>query len=273
MAIANFIPQIWAAALLEAFHESETVSPTVNREYEGDAASGNTVNVTTVTTPAIVDYKAAGRVLNAAALADTTIALSINQEKAYGFKVDDIDRVQAAGSFDAVTRDAAAALVEDAEAFIMAQMVAGGTNDNGGTPAAVTNFTTAYTALVKMRTGLGKAKAPMSERYAAVNPDFASFLLGPDSTLVKVNEAGGPGELRNGVLGRLAGFTIVESALLNPAKPAAVAYHRSAMAYVNQVEKPESLRDTASFSDIVRGLHVYGAKVVRPTSVRVYVSA
>ena len=272
MAIANFIPQVWAAALLEAFHVSEIVAPTCNRDYEGEAAKGNQVNITTITTPTVVDYKAAGRTITAAALADTTVALQINQEKAFAFKVDDVDRVQAAGSFDAVTMDAGAALVEDAESYILAQAVANGTSDNGGA-VVLDSSSKAYAAILAMRTSLTKAKVPSSQRYCVVNSDFAALMLAEASKLSSVNTAGSDQTLRNGVIGQFLGFTVLESPLLNAAKPTAIAYHKSAIGYVNQIDKVEALRDTGSFSDIVRSLHVYGAKVLRATAVRVYAGA
>lgn len=273
MAITKFVPEIWSAALLVRFAQMEVIAPTVNRSYEGEVRSGNAVHVTSVTTPTVVDYKAAGRQLTAQDLTDTQVDLLIDQEKAYGFKVDDIDRVQAAGSFEPVTADAGAALVEDYEGYLCSLMVSGGTNDNGGTPATIDSADKAFDAVKTLRTNLGKAKVPMADRFLAVNSDFAGFLLSSASKLTSANEAGADTELRNGVLGRLLGFTVVETSALNAAKPTAVAYHRSAVAYANQIAQTEALRDTGSFSDIVRGLHVYGGKVLRPTAVRVYASA
>jgi hypothetical protein len=44
------------------------------------------------------------------------------------------------------------------------------------------------------------------------------------------------------------------------------------VAYVSQLDSVEALRDTSSFSDIIRGLHVYGSKVVQATAVQ-YITA
>jgi len=274
MAITNFIPQIWSAALLTRFAAAEVVLPTVNRSYEGEARNGNRVNITSIATPTVQDYKASGRTITPEALSDTQIPLLIDQEKAIAFKVDDVDRVQAAGSFEAVTADAARALVEDAESYVLGKMMSEGTDDNGGdSPAAIDSPSQAFDAVKTLRVALAKASVPASQRYLVVNPDFAGFLLSEASKLTSADAAGSAGELRNGVLGNLLGFTVLESPLLNPDKPTAVAYHTSAVAYVNQIERVEALRDPDSFSDIVRMLHVYGAKVIRPAAVRVFASA
>jgi hypothetical protein len=74
--------------------------------------------------------------------------------------------------------------------------------------------------------------------------------------------------LREAALGRLLGFDIYTSENLPvTAKPQVLAFYRPAVAYVSQIEKTEAMRATDKFADRLRGLHVYGAKVVRPTAV------
>jgi hypothetical protein len=269
MAITNFIPSVWTAALLQRFASAQVVIPYTNQSYTGEVKVGNTVNVTSITTPTIVDYAAASRTITAAALTDARVQLLINQEKAFSFFVDDIDEVQSAGGFEDVTRDSGAALAEDAESYVIAQALANGTS--AGT-AAITTPDLAYAAIVAMRTALAKAKVPVEDRILAVNPEWSSFLLGAASKLTTVPQAG-DGELRNGVIGRLLGFTVIETPLItNASKPAAFAFHKSAIGFAQQISNVEALRHQTKFADIVRGLSVYGAKVIRPTAVQTYIS-
>lgn len=269
MAITNFIPKVWQAALLQRYAAGQIVINHVNTDYTGLVKVGNQVNITSVTTPTIVDYAAGGRVVTAAALSDSQIPLLINQEKAFAFFVDDIDQIQAAGSFEDVTRDSGAALAEDSESYVIGQAMANGTSV--GT-AAITTPDLAYAAVLSMRTALVKAKVPASDRVLCVNPEWASFLLGSASKLTTVPQAG-DGELRNGVIGNVLGFTVIESPLLlNSAKPAAFAFHKSAIGFAQQISNVEAVRHQTKFADIVRGLSVYGAKVIRPTAVQTYLS-
>jgi hypothetical protein len=269
MAVTNFIPTIWASSLLEAYQASQIVLPTVNRDYEGDARFGNSVKITGFNTPTIVDYAAASRTVTAETLTDTTQTLAIDQQKAFAFLVDDIDKVQVAGSMDPVTSDAGRALAEDAESYVINLLKAG---TSVGT-AALTTPDLAYGAVVSIRTALVKAKVPAAGRFLLVNPEFAAFMLGAASKLTTVPQAG-DGELRNGVLGRLLGFTVIESPLLinGASKPAAIGYHSSAVSYANQIDSVEALRHQTKFSDILRGLHVYGSKVTRAAGVQTYLS-
>jgi len=268
MAITNFKPTLWDAALLERFNTANILIPALNHQYEGTLSSGNTVKITAVNTPTIVDYAAASRVITPAQMTDTTQSLVIDQEKAFSFIVDDVDKVQAAGSFEPVTRDAGAALSEDAEATVIAALKAGGTS--AGT-AAITTADLAYAAVISMRTALVKANVPNANRILAVSPEFAALLLGTGSKLTTFDPSG-DGALRNGVIGRLLGFTVVEHPQLTHTanRPAAIGFHANSVAYVGQIEKTEAGRMENKFADYVRGLNVFGTKVLRATAVQTY---
>lgn len=271
MAVTNFIPTVWSSAILENFKAAQSIIPTCNRQYEGEVAAGNTVKITGITTPSIQDYSSS-RTLTIDALADSTQTLSINQEKAFSFKVDDVDRVQAAGSFEPVTADAGRALAEDAESYVIAQMKANGTS--AGT-TAITTSAHAYAAVVAIRQALGKAKVPASQRFLAVSPEFASLLLAEGSKLTDAAASGSDGELRNGVLGNLLGFTVIEHPLLTHTsnRPAAIGYHGPSVAYVGQIAKTEAGRMELAFADYIRSLNVYGAKVLRSTAIQTFLPA
>lgn len=273
MAIDNFIPEIWSAGVTTAFQKAQVVIPTLNTNYTGEARRGNTVHIIGATTPTIVDYAAEGRTIDAEALSDTSVDLLIDQEKAFSFLVDDVDKVQAAGSFDAWTAAAGGALAEDAEAYVLAQMISGaGTNLNtGGSAVVIDTADEALTALRAIRTQLTKNKVPAADRYVAVNPAFADLIV---AKLSDVAAAGSAGELRNGVVGSIYGLTVLETPLFAEAtKPVAVGYHAATVAFVSQIDDTESLRAQSSFSDIVRGLHVFGSKVVRNAGVVKYLGA
>jgi len=268
MAITDAQATIWSAAILERFNQANVLIPALNRQYEGVLSSGNTVKITGVNTPTIVDYKAANRVITPAQMTDTTQSLVIDQEKAFSFIVDDIDRVQSSVSFEPVTRDAGAALSEDAEATVIAALKAQGTSAGS---AAITSPALAYAAIVSIRTALVKALVPTDNRILAVSPEFAAFLLGSDSKLVNFDPAG-DGTLRNGVIGRLLGFTVVEHPQLTHTgnRPAAIGFQANSVAYVGQITDLKGGQMENKFADYIRGLNVFGTKVLRATAVQTY---
>ena len=271
MAIDNFIPEIWAAGVTQSFIANQVVIPTLNNAFTGDVTRGNQVHIINATTPTIVDYSAT-RTISAEALNDTEVLLDIDQEKAFSVNVDDVDRVQASSEFAPWVDSAGRALAEDAEDYLIDIMLNNSTQGNPGN-VVVDTADEAKAAVRAVRKIMASNKVPASGRYLVINPDMTDLLIqGLDDASV----AGTDSELRNGVIGRLYGFTVIESPLLQPggaARPTAIGYHESMVGFVNQIQSLESLRNPTKFADIVRGLNVYGAKVIKDEAVVRYVSA
>lgn len=270
MAITNFRPTIWHASLSANLHQDTFVIGTLNKDYEGDIANGGeTVKITGFTQPTIGTY--AGSITRQA-LTDSSQSLLIDQKRYYAYLVDDVDKVQAAGSFAPVQADAAQGLADVAEDYVLAQMLANGTS--AGT-TAVTTYALADTAVKNIRTALVKAKVPSSQRYLAVNPEAAAFLMDNGGSLFKASESGSDSVIRNGLIGTYRGFTVIETpsaSLANTAKPCFVGYWGRAVGFAQQLLKTRANPALDAFGDQVDGLHVYGVKVIRPTAVQTYIS-
>lgn len=273
MAITNFIPELWAAALLEVWWNETVFAALVNREYEGIATRGNTVNITGVVVPTVTDYAAAGRTTNAQDITDTGVQLIINQEKSTDFYVDDVDRAQAAGSLSAYADAAGVALVEDSDKFIANLLVANGTTLTTGVSDAPTALTAddAFNLLKDARKQLNKNAVPSANRVAVINAEFEGLLLSAASKLTTFYQSDDTDGLRNATIGQLLGMRIVTSNNLPGFNtPQFVAFAPRAAAYVSQIDQVEAMRAQTKFADRIRALHVYGGKVIRPIGVVVY---
>ena len=266
MAITHFIPALWAANLQVPWDEEKVFPALLDRQYEGVATRGNTVHIPGLVPPTVKDYKAANRTTSPDAITDTGVDLLIDQERVVDFKVDDIDAKQAAGGLGAYTENAAQGLVRDADIHIADMLVADGTVLPGSTP---TTGDQAFNLVKAARTALNKSNAPGDGRVIVLTPDFEGLLLGADSKLSNFDTSGDNNGLRRATIGMLLGFRVLWSNNLPGADDEAgfVAFHPSAAAFVSQLEKFEALRDNDSIADRIRGLHVYGAKVVRPEGV------
>lgn len=266
MSIQNFIPTIWNASLLTEFHEQAIAAGLANRSYEGDATRGNTVKINTAGAITIKDYKAAGRTTEPEDVSTTDQDLLIDQEKVFDFLVDDIDRVQAAGSLDVYTSEAAIGLVDDADKFLLARAATqAGITQTGPAPVDAED---AWDILRDLRKALRKNKVPNAARVAIVNAEFEALLLGYDSKMTKANESATTAGLRSAALGNILGFDVYTSENLPETdEPQVVAFWRPALAYVSQVTETEAMRAEKKFADRLRGLHVYGGKVIRPEAV------
>lgn len=276
MATTNFIPTLWSAKMLVSFRQKAIFAALANREYEGEAKTGNSVKITGVVDVAVKDYKAGAlsdgaggtlpRTTTPDDITDTTISLPINQEKNFDFYVDDIDAAQAAGKLTPYTDSAAAGLVEDSDRFLATLLFLQGTAVVPG--AAATTAATAWNVIRDLRKALNKAKVPMGDRVFVANAEFSALLEENDSKLMQANTSGSTKGLTEAELPRILGFDGFASENLPTVnKPSIVAYHKSALAYVSQIEKTEGMRAQNKFADRLRGLHVYGGKVLRPTAV------
>lgn len=278
MSLDNFIPELWSASILENFHNDAVLVGMANREYEKNFTAGSKLHIPGVVDVQVKDYKTGAvtgtggakvpRTTIPYAVASTGIEITIDQEKAFDFLVDDIAAAQANQSMDAYTKSAAAALVEDAETFLSAMLTSKGTAVTG--IANPTDWASAYTAILKLRGKLLAAKVPAMDRVLLINASFEEFLLSDSSKLTSFDKSNMTDGLREATIGRLLGFDVVTSPWLDDTKPMAVAFHKPSVAYVSQVEKTESMRAEQTFADRVRGLHVYGGAVLRPTAVQVF---
>ena len=273
MAITHFIPELWAASMLEQWNATNVWAGLTNREYEGILGRGNTVHITGVVPPTVKDYKtgvSGARTTEAEAISDTTIDLVVDQEKSTDFFVDDIDRAQAAGSLASYTTAAGYAMAEDTDKFLANLAVTQGTPLTGSAP---TTGDDASDLVRDARKQLNKANVPSDGRILVCNAEFEGLLLGADSKLTNAGMVGDnpSAGLRNATIGSLLGCQVVTSNHL-PATDSAqfVMFSIRALAFVSQIDQVEAMRAQNKFADRLRALHVYGGKVIRPEGVAVF---
>lgn len=269
MAINNFVPEIWAAGLLTALRDELVYgqAPIVNRNYEGDIArAGDTVHITSFADPSVREYTKNGAI-TWDLLTDSTQALLIDQADYFAFKVDDIDKRQAlAGFIEETSRGAANNLAVSTDSYISGLLAAGVDADNkvgAATIGAVAGD--AYELLVEFRTKLARTNTPASGRWVVVPPEVYAALL-QDDKFIRADAAGTTEGLRNGFVGRAAGFDIYESNTVPEDEGAftVIAGHGVATTFAEQIASTEAVRLQDTFGDGVKGLHLYGAKVIRP---------
>lgn len=268
MAITNFVPKIWSASLLTALRDRLTYAQAgaINRNYEGEIArAGDSVHITSFEDPAIRKYTKNGTI-TWDLLTDTQQTLIVDQSDYFAFKVDDIDKRQALPGFiDETTRGASYNLAAETDDYVAGLMAAGVVSDNDLGSAALADAGDAYEALVELRTALTKTNTPDEGRWVVVPPEVYALLL-KDDRFVNAAASGETQALRNAVVGRAAGFTIIESNRV-PEDDGAftiIAGHGMATTFAEQIASVEATRLQDTFGDGVKGLHLYGAKVIRP---------
>lgn len=280
MAVDTFIPEVWAAQLLVALEERHVFAQDglTNRDYEGDIAQyGDTVHIDTLGSPTIATYTKNSTAINPETLATTDQTLVIDQSKYFAFEVDDVDARQVRNGGDLMSKAAllsARGLVETMDTFLATAMTTNA--GNVLTAQAVASADAAFKLLRQLRMALNKANVPGDGRWVVVSPEFEATILG-DNRFIDASAYGTNAPIMNGEIGRAIGFRVLTSNNI-PAGTAGtlpavsnfvIAGHPMATTVAEQINKVEAYRPEASFSDAVKGLHLYGAKVVRPEALAV----
>lgn len=267
MAITNFIPEVWSAAILEALRAKLVFPSLCNRDYEGDIReAGDTVHITGYDDVTVHKY-VRGKAITVDDVNDKEAAvLEINQSDYFAFKVNDLDKAQAKADMTGkFTNSAAYNMMKNVENYISNLM-----DTAVDTPAKTVSVGTpadAYLAVVEAGRKLDVQNVPDEGRWLVVSPDFYALLL-QDSRFIEGTEAG-HNTLLNGVVGQVRGFTVVKSNNVprkstSPDTQSILAGTNAAVTFAQQVSQVEAMRMQTDFADMVRGLDLYGAKVIRP---------
>lgn len=274
----SFIPEIWSAMMLSSLKKTHvfTQAGVVNRNYEGDISSqGDTVRVRSMGRPTIATYVKNTTSITPETLTDAQRSLLIDQAKYFAFELDDIDAAQSpGGELEESLTEATYGLRDLADQFIAGKYTEAQSDNQLGT-VAVTSGDLAYTQLRLLSVKLDEANVPDEGRWAIVPPWYYGLLL-ENSKFVKVNESGTSEGLRNGRVGDVLGFNVLKSnncVNVTGDDYAVLAGHGSAISYAEQIVKVENYRPESAFSDAVKGLHVYGAKVMRPDSIATVIAS
>lgn len=277
MSLQNFIPTLWSAELLVSLKTSLIYGQAgvVNRDYQGlITAYGDTVKINGIGAVTIGDYAKNSDMAAAQALTSATQSLVIDQSKYFNFQVDDIDQAQQNPKvMQQAMVEAAYALRNVADQFIANKMavgaLAGSLIGNDTTPVVPTKAD-AYEHLVDLGTKLDEQDVPEEGRFVIV-PSWFYGLLEKDERFTH-STAGADDVIRNGFTGRASGLNVLKSN--NTPHTAGTKYkiiagHSMAMSYAEQVNDVEAYRPESRFADAVKGLHLYGGKVVRPEALAV----
>lgn len=271
MAITKFQPKIWSANILANLRAKLVYAgPGIsNRDYEGDiSAYGDTVHMVSFSDPAVRTYTKGGPI-TWDVLTDAENLLVVNQSDYFAFTVDDIDKRQSLPGFiSKASIGASYNLVKNADTYVATNLltaVNGSGNDLGALSVTVAASDLYGKFFVGARTKLNKANVPYDGRWAVVPPDATGYLL-QDSRFVANPQLAGQGdpELRDGFIGRIAGFDVYESNTVPVSGSAfhCMAGHPMAHTFADQINDVEALRlQTEGFLDGIRGLHLYGGKV------------
>ena len=286
-----FLPAIYSKKVLNFFRKASVVEAITNTDYAGEiSAYGDSVNIIKEPVISVYDYTR-GQDTTQTKLTDQELSLVVDSAKAFKFIVDDIETKMSHVNFKEVASSSAAYALRDSyDAAVIATMFSGVSSsspdhvlgaDNATDLAAGTfdgtgNLDIGFGSsehdpidvMARMSRLLDEQNVPEEGRWFVASPDFYEQLGQASSKLLSVDFNAGQGSIRNGLVssGKLRGFDMYKSnniAATTNAAGKCLAGHISSTATAQTIISTEVLRDPSSFGDIVRGLHVYGAKVLR----------
>lgn len=277
MAFATFIPTIWSARLLAHLDKAHVYANLVNRDYEGEIKNfGDKVKINQIGDITIKNYTKNTDIAAPEAVDGSGQELEIDQAKYFNFAVDDVDNAQSNPKvMDDAMQRAAYGMNDVTDGFLAGLMAVGainnGSNLGDDTTPLVPTATTAYDMLVDLATDLTEKNVPMAGRFVVV-PAFFHGLLLKDQRFVGNGTDYNKALIEGGEVGVAAGFAVnISNNVPNTSgtKYKIIAGTRAATSYAEQILKTEAYRPEKRFSDAVKGLHVYGGKVVQGKSLSV----
>lgn len=253
MAVDNFKPTLWEGALIANFHSISIadVLATAPTDIKGSKVIFNRIAGGT-----LKEYE--GRV-EWDQIDTEPVEMIFDKKKYFAFALDDVDKVQLkADVMTATTKEHAAVLAETYDKDFFAALLAG-TVMKIGSSSAKKKVTpaNAYDYIVDIGTMLSKKKVPKTNRYVTVNAEYLG-LLSKDKRFTA-----NPKVLENGVVeGQVINGMQVMCSEELPAN-VILANHKSAIGAAKQIDEMEAMRLQDKFADGIRGLCMYGDKVLR----------
>ena len=262
----NFIPEIFSKLLQAKFYKASVLPAISNTDYEGEiSGQGDKVTIRTVPAVTINDY--AGTI-STQELTTAKVELLIDKAKYYSFKIDDVLAAQAdINLLEAASNDAAEGMRVAVETSVLSSAVTGATTTGAQTTITSSNV---LTSILGMAKDLDELNIPEEGRFIVLSPEFVSLLK--QSELRQAYLTGDDtSPMRNGKVGMVDRFTVYQSNMLyTPGSGTDSGYthvlagHPKAISFASQFTNTETNRMESTFGDQVRGLKVYGSKVVVP---------
>ena len=282
MAVTNFQQTIWSKAIQKELKTITSLRNHCDFEYGKDSKNAKEVKILSVTRPTIRTYSP-GTDLTLEGLTDSALTLELNQYRYFNFEVEDIDKAQSVpGLMEDASRQAALGLAEEGDKYVASLIEAGveAVSNPLGQSATVISLTKSN-AVASVEDGF----TYLYENNCRVNDTF--YLEVAPKVFTTYRQAltelstDNPEILKKGAVGKINNaYVCIENLLPTGATGTGsddiyynVLRTDKAIAFAEQINKVEAYRPQAAFQDALKGLYVFGAKIVRPKEIYVIKTA
>lgn len=300
----TFIPAIWSAKMNAKFYAASVYAAIANTDWQGEISGlGDKVIVNNIPTIAVSDYTI-GQNLNYQVPTPNTVELLIDKAKSFAFAVHDVLEYQSKPNLmDTFSNDASEQMRVAIDAQVLLRTFDQGAAANKGATAGVRSGafdmgtdsapitltgSNVLQKILEMASILDEQNVPETGRWLVIDPLTRTLLM--QSNLAQAQFMGdATSPVRNGLIGKIDRFDIYVSNQLPQAaagqdflgaaqggaakRRAIIAGHKTGLTFASQMTKTETLRNPNDFGDLVRGLQVYGFKVIKPESMALLLAA
>jgi hypothetical protein len=278
---SKFIPEVWASQLVTKFYGTTVFAAVANTDHQGQIQGvGDNVVIRKRAPITIKDYKI-GQELDVENPESTATNLPIDNAKYFNVAVDDVDAYQAdINLMDTFTDEATEQMQQTIDTQILGDIYADVASDNEGATAGTisgnidlgkaaapvtVDASSVLKTIVNLSVVLGEQNVPRTGRWLIIPEWMAGLIMRSD--LKDASLAGDSTSiLRNGRLGQIGMFTLYVSNNLTTDDDGThiIAGHSAGLTFASQITKVENIQNPKSFGQLVRGLNVFGYKVVEP---------
>lgn len=285
---AKFIPEIWSGKLVTKFYDTTVFGEIASTDYQGEIKSMGDNVIIRRRAPITIRPYVIGAGLQREKPVSTATSLPIDQAEYFNFELNDVDRYQSDMQLmDEFTDEATEQMQQVIDRKILGNIYGDVAAENAGTSAGVRsgdynlgeagapvvlNKGNVTDFIVDLGTVLGEQSVPRTGRWLVI-PEWMSGMI-QKSELKDASLAGdGTSILRNGRIGMIGSFTIYVSNNLAMANDAGagganvtniIAGHKAGLTWASQMTEMEQIDNPDDFGKLVRGLNVYGYKVIEP---------
>lgn len=269
MSLSNFTPVVWSASIMKALEKAHVYASVANRSYEGEIRNaGDTVKINQLADVTIKTYTKNTDIAAPDNLTAAQTELKIDQSKYFNFQVDDIDKAQNnVAVLDEAGRKSGYGLRDVVDQFFAAMYASAGLSGVGtnASPVAVNSANIEDTILLAGEV-MNSGNLPLEGRFMIAPPWWFSKLV----LAGLVTKTSNDDMWTNGLVGKVLGF---DQLMSNNVSKNSTSWDKTriicgirgqSLAYAEQILEVEGYRPQLRFGDALKGLHVYGGKVIRP---------
>ena len=268
--VAHFQQTIWSKSILRSLDKITSLRNHCSFQYERESKNAKEVKILSVNRPAIRTYTP-GTPLVRESAADSSQILQINQYRYFNFEVEDIVKAQSVpGLMEALTDEAAKGLALEGDKYVASVVKTAADGGEIATSASEISLTksNAMESVEDGFTVLYGNDCKVTDMFYLELVPKAFTIYRQSLTELSTNN---PEILKKGAVGKINNAYVCIDNCLPESDTAHYNILRTdkAVAFAEQIEKVEKYRPEGAFTDAVKGLYVFGAKIVRPNEIYV----